>query len=285
MKKIFTSLLLSLLSIIAVHAQDYTVEPINGSVVETLTDIYITWENATTIDVNVELMVGGIKAYMIEGENKTFVTDVFCGPAWGNYINLTMMNPTVNAGDYQIEIPDNMITVDGTAVAAFNLNYTIPGAKTSTASFDIAADNGSLNTIYITVSPCEELALNEGEEIEKPFLIKNDGFNSTRATDYTITITGANTATLTANKNVSDGHFTLHIPRANFLIDGNINPLLTKDFVPASINNTVNDAKSVNAYNINGTQVIANGNNNDIDRLQPGIYIINGEKKVVINKK
>ena len=64
MKKIFTSLLLSLLSIIAVHAQDYTVEPANGSVVETLTDIYITWENATAIDVKVELMVGGIKAYM-----------------------------------------------------------------------------------------------------------------------------------------------------------------------------------------------------------------------------
>ena len=67
MKKTFTSLLLSLLSIIAINAQDYTVEPINGSVVETLADIYITWENATAIDVNVELMVGGIKAYMIEG--------------------------------------------------------------------------------------------------------------------------------------------------------------------------------------------------------------------------
>jgi hypothetical protein len=284
MKKIFTSLLLSVLCVIAVNAQDYTVEPANGSVVEQLTDIIITWEGATKIDVNVDLMVGGIKAYMIEGENKTLATDVFCGPAWGDYINLTMMNPTIDAGEYLIEIPDNMITVDGVVVPAFNLNYTIPGMGTSAATFELADDNGSLNTIFVTVNPCNELALNEGGEIEAPYLVKNDGFNSALATDYTITITGANTATLTANKPVSAGFYTLHIPRGNFVVDGEINPLILKDFDSASVSNTTNDAQRVTVYNLNGVQVVGNGVAADVNRLQPGIYIVNGAKKVVNNK-
>ena len=248
MKKIFTSLLLSVLCVIAVNAQDYTVEPANGSVVEQLTDIIITWEGATKIDVNVDLMVGGIKAYMIEGENKTLATDVFCGPAWGDYINLTMMNPTIDAGEYLIEIPDNMITVDGVVVPAFNLNYTIPGMGTSAATFELADDNGSLNTIFVTVNPCNELALNEGGEIEAPYLVKNDGFNSALATDYTITITGANTATLTANKPVSDGFYTLHIPRGNFVVDGEINPLILRDLQFLNMESIINNVRMQDEY-------------------------------------
>ena len=42
--------------------------------------------------------------------------------------------------------------------------------------FDITTDDGSLNTIYITVTPCAELLINEDEEVEAPYLIKNDGF-------------------------------------------------------------------------------------------------------------
>lgn len=284
MKKIFTSLLLSVFCAVAVNAQNYTVEPANGSVVETLTDIFITWEGAQVIDVNTELMVGGIKAYMINGDNKVFVTDVFCGPAWGDYINLTMMNPTVDAGEYQIEIPDDMITVDGVAVAAFNLNYTIPGMPTSAATFDITTDDGSLSTIYITVTPCAELLINEDEEVEAPYLIKNDGFNSTRVANYAVTVTGANTATLTTEKDIANGHYTLHIPRANFIIDGEINPLIMKEFVPAAVENVVNDTQRVTVYNLNGVQVIGNGVAGDINQLQPGVYIVNGTKKVVNNK-
>ena len=62
MKKIFTSFFLSMLCVLAINAQDYIVEPANGSEVESLTDIFITWENATVIDVDPTLMVGGIKA-------------------------------------------------------------------------------------------------------------------------------------------------------------------------------------------------------------------------------
>ena len=285
MKRIFTSFILSLLCVVAVNAQDYVVEPPNGSVVESLADIYITWETATTIDVDVALMVGGIKAYKIEGENKTFATDVLCGPAWGNYINLTMMNPTIDAGEYLIEIPDNMITVDGVVVPAFNLNYTIPGMATSEATFEIASDGGSLNTLYLTVSPCNELLLNEEEDVEAPFLIKNDGFNSSIAAHYTITITGANTATLTADKSVADGNYTLHIPRANLIVDGNINPLLTKDFNPTAVNGVTKDAERVTIYNLKGVQVVGNGNADEINNLQPGVYIVNGTKKLIRNSK
>ncbi len=283
MKKIITSLLLSLLCITTVNAQ--IIEPANNSTVESLTDIFITWEGATTIDVNVELMVGGIKAYKIDGENKTFATDVFCGPAWGDCINLTMMNATTDAGDYQIEIPDNMITVDGTAIAAFNLNYTIGGIPTSSATFDVYIENQSVETIYITVSPCEKLELNNDPEIETPFIIKNAGFNSTIASHFEIEITGSNTATLTATKDLAPAHYSLQIPKGTFIVDGKVNPLITREFDNSAVTGVTNDAAAINAYNINGIKVIDNGTQADLDHLQPGVYIVNGEKKVIIRNK
>lgn len=285
MKKIFTSLFLSLLCVMVVNAQDYIVEPTNGSEVESLTDVYITWESATVIDVEPTLMVGGIKAYMIEGENKVFATDVFCGPAWGNCINLTMMNPTLDAGYYQIEIPDNMITVDGEVIAAFNLNYTIPGMATSDATITFSDDNGSLGNIFITVSPCSELAVAEGDEVEYPFLVKNDGFASDRSANYSVSVTGANTATLVADQNVKSGYYTLHIPRGLFIIDGEISPLILHDFHVSAVNKVTNDAQGVTVYNLNGVQVVDKGSAADVKNLQPGIYIVNGAKKVVNNGK
>ena len=66
--------------------------------------------------------------------------------------------------------------------------------------------------------------------------------------------------------------------------DGEINPLILKDFDSASVSNTTNDAQRVTVYNLNGVQVVGNGVADDVNRLQPGIYIINGAKKVVNNK-
>lgn len=285
MKKIITALFLVMLSVTTIIAQDYVVEPENNSVVEALTDIYITWENATTINVEPTLMVGGIKAYVVDGENKVFVTDVFCGPAFGNYIMLTMMSATTDAGSYVIEVPDNMFTVDEAPVPAFTLNYTIPGIPVSTATFDVTLDNNSLNTIHVSVSPCEVLLLNQDTEVEPPFIIHNAGFESYRAATYTVTITGANTATLTTDATFASGSFALHIPKGTFLVDEKLSPQVYSEFDVAGVNTVSNDADAVNVYSINGVQLINNGTDADLNRLQPGVYIVNGEKKFVRRNK
>lgn len=281
MKKTITTFLISLLCFAAINAQDYTVFPENGTVLESLTDITITWENATTITVDPMMMVGGSKVYMVDGENKTFVSDIFCGPAWGNSVTLSLMSATNNAGEYIIEIPDAMFTVDETVISAFSLSYTIGGIPTSSASFDFQITDNSLANIYVTVSPCENLQLNESEEIEPPFLINNTGFNSYIAATYTITITGSNTATLTTDKQLGNGNYTLHLPKGTFIADGRVNSLKVKDFDTSAVHATTNDKKEINVYDLNGVQVISNGNAEAIQNLQPGIYIVNGVKKLL----
>ena len=182
MKKIISALFLVMLSVTTIIAQDYVVEPDNNSVVEALTDIYITWENATTINVEPTLMVGGIKAYVVDGENKVFVTDVFCGPAFGYYIMLTMMSATTDA-------------------------------------------------------------------------------------------------------TFASGSFALHIPKGTFLVDEKLSPQVYSEFDVAGVNTVSNDADAVNVYSINGVQLINNGTDADLNRLQPGVYIVNGEKKFVSRNK
>ncbi len=281
MKKTITTIFMVLLALIGVHAQDYTVMPENGTAVESLTDITITWDNATTITVDPMMMVGGAKVYMVDGESKTFISDIFCGPAWGNAVTLSLMSATSNAGDYIVEIPDAMFTVDEEVISAFTLYYTIGGIPTSTATFDIQIQDNSLDNIYITVSPCEELLLNESEEVEAPFLIHNIGFNSYVATTYTITITGANTATLTAEKPLENGNYSLHIPKNTFLIDNKVNPALVREFDTSAVHSVTNDTQEVNVYDLNGVQVVNKGDADQLGRLRPGIYIVNGVKKML----
>ncbi len=285
MKKTITTIFMTLLVLIGVHAQDYTVLPENGTVVESLTDITITWDNATTITVDPMMMVGGAKVYMVDGENKTFISDIFCGPAWGNSVTLSLMSATNNAGEYIIEIPDAMFTVDEEIINAFTLTYTIGGTPTSSAKFDLQIKDNSLATIYITVSPCENLQLNETEEVEAPFIINNLGFNSYRAATYTITITGANTATLTTDTQLGNGNYSLHIPKNTFLIDNKVNPTLIREFDTSAVHSVTNDAQEFNVYDLNGVQVVNKGDAEQLGRLRPGIYIVNGVKKMLQNNR
>lgn len=270
--------------ILSINAQDYTVSPENGSVLDALTDIIIKWDNATTVTVDPMMMVGGAKVYMVDGDNKTAISDIFCGPATGNTATMSLMSATNNAGEYIIEIPDAMFTVDNVAVDAFTLNYTIGGIPTSNATIDIQCDNGSLSTIFITVSPCQNLAINDDENIELPFIVYNAGMNSFVAASYTITITGSNTATLSTEKELSKGNYTLQIPKGKFIIDEKVNPLIMKDFEISAIHSVTIDEEEINVYDLRGTQVIKNGTPQQLDRLTPGIYIVNGVKKLLQGK-
>lgn len=265
-------------------ANNYTIDPADGSTLSELVEITITWEEATAIEVNPEKMIGGIMVYQIDGEFKNYAAEVFCGPTFGNYVLLSLTRAVSDAGDYVVEIPDNMFTVDGTPIAAFSISYNIPGTPTSSATINATLDNGSLSTIVLTFDPCTNLALYEpaeGETIEAPFIIHNKGFDAYQAATYTITITGENTATLTTDKNLGAGNYTLHIPKGNFLIDGKLNKLALFDFDNTAVENIVNDNARIKVYDLRGIQVIDNGTANELKSLEPGIYIVNGKKQVV----
>lgn len=270
-------------------ATEYTVDPVDGSTLEELVEITITWEKATSIEVNMEKMMGGIIVYQIDGEFKNKIADVFCGPAFGNYVMLSLTSLINTAGDYVVEIPGDMFTVDGTPVPEFSLSYNIPGVPSSTATMSAQQQDATLSTILLTFEPCSYLDVYtpaEGEEeIEAPFIIHNNGFNSSIAATYTITITGENTALLTTDKNLPDGHYTLHVPQSTFLIDGKVNKLALFDFEKSAVESIINDNAPINAYDLRGVQVVNNGTVGDVKSLDAGVYIVNGKKIMVRNNR
>ena len=269
-------------------ADKYSVSPANGSIVDELIEIVVTWEDATAIDINVDMMMGGIKVYQIGAEEKILASEVFCGPAWGNDVILTLTSPIDGAGDYEVVIPDNMITVDGTPVPAFSLLYTVSGLPISSATIKAQLQDESLSTILLTFEPCAYLSLYEpveGEEIEAPFIIANLGFSSYIAATYTITITGENTAVLTTDTELPAGNYTLHVTRNNFLIDGALNKLTLFDFDNSAVEKVLNDNAPLNVYDLRGVQVVTNGDVNEVKGLDSGIYIVNGKKIFVRNNK
>lgn len=264
-------------------AEKMTVDPADGSLLESLTDITITWDNATAVVVNTEMMVGGAKVYRIGAEEKIFVSDIFCGPTPNNSVTLSLMSATADAGDYVIEIPTGMFTVDEIVVEEFFLNYTIDGLLTSPATFDVQLVDNSIEDILVTITPCEEVIINS--ENEEPIqVIHNQGFNSYYAAQYEATIIGANTISLQADKPLVEGSYSLIIPKGYFIADGMVNPEIVREFQTSGINSVSNDASVVTVYNLNGVQVVNGGTPTDVEQLQPGIYIVNGEKKFIRRK-
>lgn len=265
-------------------AEKMTVTPADGSILETLADITITWDNATTVTVDPEMMVGGAKVYRIGAEEQIFVSDIFCGPTPNNSVTLSLMSATNDAGDYVITIPTGMFTVDEIALEEFNLNYTIDGLLTSPATFDVQLVENSINDALLTITPCDEVTVN-AENTEPIQVIHNVGFDSYFAAQYDATITGANTVSLHANKQLGQGSYSLIIPKGYFIVDGMINPEIVKEFDTSGVAVVGNDADVVNVYNLNGVQLVNGGTEADLNSLQPGIYIINGEKKFIHRNK
>lgn len=261
-------------------AEQMTVDPADGSVLEALTDITITWDNATIVTVAPEMMVGGAKVYRIGAEEKIYVSDIFCGPTPNNSVMLSLMSPTNDAGDYVIDIPTGMFTVDDVEIKEFNLNYSIDGLLTSSAQFDVQVVDNSINDVVLTITPCEEVSINP-ENTEPIQVIHNVGFESYFAAQYSATITGANSVSLKSNKELGSGNYSLIIPKGYFIVDGMVNPEIYQDFDTSGITAITPDENVVTVYNLNGVQLINGGEKSELNRLQPGIYIVNGAKKFV----
>lgn len=262
-------------------AEKMTIDPEEGSVLEALTDITITWDNATLVTVNPEMMVGGAKVYRIGAEEKIYVSDIFCGPTPNNSALLSLMTPTEDAGDYVIEIPTGMFTVDDIEIKEFSLNYSIAGLLTSTATFELQlVEENSVNEMVMTITPCEEVSINPDNNEPIQILI-NDSFNSQFVAQYTATVTGANSVNLKANKDLGPGFYALIIPKGYFIADGMVNPEIFREFETSGIAGVTQDENTVTVYNLNGVQLIDGGDKSELNSLQPGVYIVNGEKKFI----
>lgn len=81
------------------------------------------------------------------------------------------------------------------------------------------------------------------------------------------------------------------VPNTNAMVDGfngpayyQVEPIEINYVITpyAGVSSVLGD-ESYDVYTINGVQVVKNGNANDVDNLQPGMYIING-KKVLVSK-
>lgn len=265
-------------------AEKKTISPQDGSVVETLTDITITWDNAQAVTVAPSMMQGAAKVYYVAAEENVFVSDIFCGPAAGNSITMSLTSALNDAGDYVVEIPDSMFTVDGIVIDEFSLSYTIEGILTSPATFEMQLAEGSMNDVLVTITPCDEVLINP-ENTEAIKVIHNTGFDSSYVAEYTATVTGANTVTLHTEVNLAPGDYTLIVPKGYFLVNEMVNPELLFEFSKSAVTSVLNDADAVNVYNIAGILVVNNGSQEDLRQLQPGIYIVNGKKMFVSNNK
>ena len=60
---------------------------------------------------------------------------------------------------------------------------------------------------------------------------------------------------------------------------------MLQDFRVSAVNKVTNDAQNVTVYDLNGVQVVKNADANAVNSLQPGIYIVNGSKKLVRGNK
>ncbi|MBE6313380.1 MAG: hypothetical protein E7079_00275 [Bacteroidales bacterium] len=257
--------------------------PADGSVVESLANIVLEWQGAEFVEVNPNQMVGGAKIYRIlDNEEEELVSDLICSPIGegSNTAVLDIINIPTQDGNYHVRIPKGMFTVDGQVWEGVSLYYTIE-------SVDVALEQISTDTfieMLMTVTPCESIELNP-EAISQITLAYLDD-NITEVGYYEVEVLSGNTAkfTLSTNSELVNGDYVIWIPDGQFLFDGKPNAdvkIYYEGVNIVGIEGIDMDAKNLNIYSVNGMLIKRNGSLRDLNELEPGIYVVNGQKVMV----
>ena len=99
-------------------------------------------------------------------------------------------------------------------------------------------------------------------------------------------ILSGNTAalTLSTNRELVNGDYVIWIPDGQFFFDGKPNndiKIYYEGVYVVGIEGVDMDAKNLNIYNVNGMLIKRNGSLRDLNELEPGIYVVNGQKMMV----
>ena len=257
--------------------------PADGSVVESLTNNTLEWQGAEFVEVNPNQMVGGAKIYRIlENEEEELVSELICSPIGegSNTAVLDILNIPVQDGNYHVRIPKGMFTVDGQVWEGVSLYYTIE-------SVEVALEQISAETfveMLMTVTPCESIELNPGVTSKVTLAYLDD--NITEVGYYEVEVLSGNTAkfTLSTNRELVNGDYVIWIPDGQFLFDGKPNAdvkIYYEGVNIVGIEGVDMDAKNLNIYSVNGMLIKRNGSLRDLNELEPGIYVVNGQKVMV----
>ena len=257
--------------------------PADGSVVESLINVILDWADAKSVVLDDTMMIGGAKLYkVVEDAENEFVSDMICSPVGEGSTTavLDILNVPTEDGVYVVEIAEGMFTVDGRPIEATTLTYTI--ASTEVTLEQISAE--TFLNMLMTVSPCETLELNT-ESIAQITLAYLDN-TITEVGYYEVEILSGNTAalTLSTNRELVNGDYVIWIPDGQFFFDGKPNndiKIYYEGVNIVGIEGIDMDAKNLNIYNVNGMLIKRNGSLRDLNELEPGIYVVNGQKMMV----
>ena len=257
----------------------FTTDPANGSTVDALSHIKITFKDHSSIG-------SGMIVVKKDGEEIGKI-DAQWDDDWDNDYDFHIYYSAEKPGVYTFEIPEGYFVIGGNNAPAFTLTYTVAnggGAVTSDWKTDPADGSTvtSLKTIHVWNTTVSEMACGSGK-----ITVKRDGVELEKIADTNFGVDWNELIISTSVEYTENGTYTFEAPEG-FFVDGSGNALPAVTFTyyigeAAGIDNINADADGkVNVYSLDGKTVKMNATNDELKSLR-GIYIINGKK--VIRRK
>lgn len=256
-----------------------SVNPEDGSTVKEISKVEFTWAGATSLEINEDLAEGAKLYNVVEGEN-VFVSNLTAEASDYKHASLTVADLTAEMpnGQYVVEVPAGLFTVNGKTTEAMLFNYTLEAVvfhledkgETPLAKLFLTAEN----------SPCLKVAEDCAEEITLYYVTGGEKEVGT----YTVENVVENTCDLilSADAEILDGDYVVVIPAEYFWTSNyDINKearIAISDVVSVE---SIEDDANFDIYSVNGMIIKRNGNKADLKALDPGIYVVNGKKVFV----
>lgn len=259
-------------------APELVVTPADGETVKELVNFTLTWNGATKVEINDEMMVAAAKLYRVTEEGNVLQSDLICSPAGDKSVVLDILNLSTKMpnGQYILDVPAGMFTANGYANEAFTATYEL-----AAVIYNFEVLEAPFNKIKLTVENCEELKVRE-DCPDKATLWYMTGGES-KVGEYAVTFAEGNVVefTLAEAVEVMDGDYVMWLPEGYFWV-GNDQSKDVKFAIEGVVSvETIGEDANFDIYSVNGMIIKRNGNKADLKALDPGVYVINGQKVLV----
>ena len=259
-------------------APELVVTPADGETVKELVNFTLTWNGATEVEINPEMMVAGAKLYRVTEEGNVLQSDLICSPSGDKTAVLDIMDVAAEMpnGQYVLDVPAGMFTANGYANEAFTATYELAAVL-----YNFEVVEAPFNKIKLTVENCDELKVRE-DCPDKATLWYMTGGES-KVGEYAVTFAEGNVVefTLAEAVEVVDGDYVMWLPEGFFWV-GNDQSKDVKFAIDGVVSiEAIGEEANFDIYSVNGMIVKRNGNKADLKALDPGVYVINGQKVLV----